>query len=158
MIFLRSLRATALALAVAAAFVAMSAPIASAAAPAWRILGVVGPTNLPPVSSEIQEVAVDAAGGTFTLGFGADDTSALAVGATPAEVAAALNALPAIGGSGGLVQVSGGPTEAEPAHPYFVLFRESLGGTDVPALTGDSTGLTGGAESITVSEEPSLCT
>ncbi|HEU4462481.1 MAG TPA: hypothetical protein VFR75_07810, partial [Solirubrobacterales bacterium] len=48
--------------------------------------------------------------------------------------------------------MSGGPTKAEPTHPYFVLFREALGGADVPALTGDSTNLTGGSESVVVVE------
>ncbi|HEU4737920.1 MAG TPA: hypothetical protein VFS54_02430 [Solirubrobacterales bacterium] len=152
MTFRKSLRALVLSLALAAALIAVAAPVAMAAAPAWRILGAVGPTNLPSLSNEIQEVTVDAAGGTFTLGFGAAETSALAFGSKPADVEEALNELSTVGGSGGLVEVSGGPTEAEPTHPYFVRFREALGGTDVAALSGDSTNLVGGAESVSVSE------
>jgi hypothetical protein len=41
---------------------------AQAAAPAWKLLAVAGPTNLPPEQSEIQRIAVgEAEGGTFTL-------------------------------------------------------------------------------------------
>ena len=40
---------------------------ASAASPAWKLLGVTGPTNLPPEQSETQRVTVEAEGGTFTL-------------------------------------------------------------------------------------------
>ncbi len=36
--------------------------------PAWKLLAVTGPTNLPPKQSETQRVAVEADGGTFTLG------------------------------------------------------------------------------------------
>jgi hypothetical protein len=40
---------------------------AQAATPAWKVLGVTGPTHLPPAQSEIDRLAVDAEGGTFTL-------------------------------------------------------------------------------------------
>jgi hypothetical protein len=36
-------------------------------APAWKLLALTGPTNLPPRQSEIQKVTVGAEGGTFTL-------------------------------------------------------------------------------------------
>ena len=36
-------------------------------APAWRILAVTGPTNLPPTQSEIQRVTVGGTEGSFTL-------------------------------------------------------------------------------------------
>jgi hypothetical protein len=43
-----------------------SASVAQAAAPAWKLLALTGPTNLPPVQSEIQRVTVgEAEGGTF---------------------------------------------------------------------------------------------
>lgn len=44
------------------------AGIASAATPAWKLLAVTGPTNLPPKQSEIQRLTVEAEGGDFTLG------------------------------------------------------------------------------------------
>ena len=42
--------------------VAIAAPM-----PAWAPLAASGPTNLPPVQSEVQRIAVDAEGGTYTL-------------------------------------------------------------------------------------------
>lgn len=50
---------------------------ALAASPAWRVLGVTGPTNLPPEQSEVQRVSVDAEGGTFAL----SPTTAIGTGA-----------------------------------------------------------------------------
>jgi hypothetical protein len=45
-----------------------SASVAQAAAPAWKLLALTGPTNLPPVQSEIQRVTVgEAGGGTFSF-------------------------------------------------------------------------------------------
>src|SRR5262245_47426530 len=65
----RRLKRTALALALSlAAFCAGFGGTAQAAAPAWKLLAVTGPTNLPPTQSETQRLTVEAAGGTFTLG------------------------------------------------------------------------------------------
>ena len=107
MIRRKSFRNLGLSVAAALLLIAMAAPVAGAASPAWRILGAVGPTNLPSLSNEIQEVTVDATGGTFALGFGAAETSALAFGSKPADVEEALNDLSTIGGSGGLVEEIG---------------------------------------------------
>lgn len=46
---------------------AVFATAASAAAPAWLPVSVSGPTNLPPLQSEIQRLGIDAEGGTFKL-------------------------------------------------------------------------------------------
>jgi hypothetical protein len=43
------------------------AGLAQAATPAWKLLGVTGPTYLPPTQSEAQQVTVEAEQGTFTL-------------------------------------------------------------------------------------------
>jgi len=59
-------RAT-LALVVALAGLCAFASLAQAASPAWRLLAVTGPTNLPPKQSEIQRVTVEAEGGTFAF-------------------------------------------------------------------------------------------
>jgi hypothetical protein len=40
---------------------------AQAASPAWKLLAVTGPTNLPPTQSAVQRATVEASGGTFTL-------------------------------------------------------------------------------------------
>jgi hypothetical protein len=108
------------------------------------MLAAAGPTHLPPVSDEIQRVAVDAEGGSYTLTFTGDTTVPLAFDVSPSEVEAALNALPAISSSGGAVEVSGGPGSAFGVHPYFVRFIGAYAGTNVSSLlSADSTQLTG---------------
>jgi hypothetical protein len=47
---------------------ALSPAISQAASPAWKLLAVTGPTNLPPRQSEAQRITVEAEGGTYTLG------------------------------------------------------------------------------------------
>ena len=55
-------------LAAAACFAgALPSGQAEAAAPAWAIVAASEPTNLPPQQSEVQQVEVDASGGTYTL-------------------------------------------------------------------------------------------
>ncbi len=51
-----------------------------------------------------------------------------------AQVQAALNALPTIGGVGGSVTVTGGPGNLSGSTPYTIEFGGSLAGTDVPQL------------------------
>ncbi len=46
---------------------ALSGAAEAAPKPAWKVLAVTGPTNLPPKQSEIQRIAVEGEGGTFTL-------------------------------------------------------------------------------------------
>jgi hypothetical protein len=41
--------------------------VAQGATPAWKVLAVTGPTNLPPKQSEVQQITVEAEGGSFTL-------------------------------------------------------------------------------------------
>ena len=80
-------------------------------------------------------------GGTFTLTFGGNTTSALAYNATAADVEAALVALASVGAN--KVSVAGGPG---PSTPWTVSF--TLTGT----LTASGAGLTGGtAPAVTVS-------
>jgi hypothetical protein len=60
---------------------------ADAASPAWKLLAVTGPTNLPPTQSEVQRVVVEASGGTFTLGLpGAEGEGTFTVHFAGAEV------------------------------------------------------------------------
>ncbi|HET7052645.1 MAG TPA: hypothetical protein VFI09_01860 [Solirubrobacterales bacterium] len=55
------------ALALALVALMTTAAGAQAASPAWKLLAAAGPTHLPPTQSEVQRVAVEAEGGTFTL-------------------------------------------------------------------------------------------
>jgi hypothetical protein len=129
----------------------VSAAMAQAASPAWRVIAATGPTNLPPVTSEVQKLEIEATAGTFTATFEGQATAALAFNISAADFKTALDGLTTIGGAGGSVEVSGGPGDAGATKPYFVRFRGSLAGTDVAPLTVDGTSLGGG--SATVSTE-----
>ncbi|HVT00135.1 MAG TPA: hypothetical protein VHE08_06420 [Solirubrobacterales bacterium] len=65
----RAARALLLALATTAIALAGLADSASAAeaVPAWKVAAATGPTNLPPVQSEVQQLTVEGEEGTFTL-------------------------------------------------------------------------------------------
>lgn len=76
-------------------------------------------------------------GGTFTLTFGGQTTSAIAYNATAATVEAALEALSTIGQ--GNVQVTGSA-----GGPYTVEFVGALAKTNVAAMTASGASLTGG--------------
>lgn len=109
-------------------------------APAWKVLAVSGPTNLPPEQSEVQRLTVAATEGTFTLAFEGQATTALPSNASASEVEAALNGLSTIGGAGGLVTVEGGPGGDAEA-PYLIAFGGALANTDVEKLTVTGTTL-----------------
>lgn len=125
-----------------------SVGVASAAAPAWKVLAVGVPTNLPPVSDEIQAVAVEAEAGTFMLEFASESTAPLPFDASAGEVTSALNALGSIGGG---VEVSGGPGDSSASHPYLVRFSGPHAGTNVPTLVANGSQLTGATHSVVVS-------
>ncbi len=143
-------RAMAVVLLAVLAGVVLFASSAQANAPAWRLLGVTGPTNLPPVTKEIQAVSIAADGGTFSLSFGAQTTPPLPFDATATEVQAALEVLPSVAGAGGSVVVGGGPGGLESAPPFFVSFQGALAGANVDELAADGAALTGPAPTAVV--------
>jgi autotransporter-associated beta strand protein len=86
-------------------------------------------------ASEIQTVTLGGSNsGTFTLSFGGYTTSALSATATAAQVQAALNALPSIGGVGGSVTVS------RTGSVLTITFADVLAGADQPSLVAAGTG------------------
>lgn len=89
--------------------------------------------------NEVQRVAITGAptGGSFTLTFRGQTTAAIAFNALAAAVQSALEALTTIG-TGNVAVVGTGP--------YDVTFQGALAGTDVPMMTADETGLTGGTD------------
>jgi len=116
----------------------------------WQTVQRGKETNLATVAvNEIQSVAVDATGGTFTLTFGGNTTSAIDFDATPAEVETALEALAGIGS--GDVDVSGGPGDDGGTEPYRVRFIGALAGANQSEMTSSGASLTGGAGTATVS-------
>lgn len=109
----------------------------------WGVDVVKSGEDNQPVS-EVQEVAISADSGTFTLRFGtvANTTAPIAFNATAGEVQAALNALPSINAGGGSVTVTGGPGGATGGSPYQVSFDGGpLNDTDVAQLILDASGL-----------------
>lgn len=89
--------------------------------------------------NEVQSVTIPGAtGGTFRLSFKDEHTNYLALGASAADLQAALEALSTIGLSN--VTVTGSGTAAS---PYIITFRYALGSTNQPLLEGDSSRLTG---------------
>ena len=92
---------------------------------------------------EVQRVLVtdSVTGGTFKLTFQGQQTAPIAWDATHAQVQAALEALSTIGP--GNVSVTQGQFGAK---DHIVTFTGALGGADLPLLTSDSSGLTGGGQ------------
>jgi hypothetical protein len=136
----------------AMAFLAASA---QAATPAWKVMAVVGPTNMAPYTSVQKTVFVPTQGaGTFTLTFGASTTPSLPRNSSRGAIEAALSALPSIAGSGGQVSID----QIEPSQVNFVgpinAFRVTFGGAladTTEALTATTTGGTAVTVARTVS-------
>ena len=126
---------------------------ASAASPAWKLLGVTGPTHLAPYSGEQQAVKINATSGTFTLTFDGDTTAALDFEARASDIEAALNALPSISEGGGSVSVHSWAKHLfTPLIPGAVVVSFDggpLASQDVPALQGAAS-----AGAVTVEPAP----
>lgn len=98
--------------------------------------GYAGVGPLVPGVSEVQTVTITGAptGGNFQLTFDGQTTIAIGYDSPAADVQGALNSLSNLDG----VTVSGAD-----GGPYTVTFPASMG--DIPQMTGDGSGLTGGA-------------
>jgi hypothetical protein len=101
-------------------------------------------------SNETQEVAVNAAAGSFTLSFHEASTAPIAFDASAASVKSALEALPTI--KAGNVAVTGGPGSVGANHPYAITFTGDFAGVNVAQLSADDAGLSGGSATATVSD------
>ena len=119
----------------------------------WAIESTHGPTNLPPSVNQVENVAVNAVGGTFTLTYSGETTASLAYNATATEVQAKLEALTAIGAHN--VKVTGGPGGLGGSAPYVAAFEGALGAKSLTALTANSGSLLLGAgETLTCAGGP----
>jgi hypothetical protein len=96
-------------------------------------------------ASEVQSlIATGASAGTFTLTFDGETTAAIAWNANAAAVQSALEALSSV--NPGDITAAGGPL---PGTAVTLTFGGQYGGTNVPAITGNSGSLTGGTATIT---------
>ena len=89
-------------------------------------------------SNEVQTLSIDATGGTFTLTFRGQTTGAIPFDVSAAELQAFLEGLSSVGADNLSVVDNGGGT-------FSINFIGALGRMNVPEMTGDGTGLTGGA-------------
>lgn len=97
------------------------------------------------VTNEVQLITIGHAptGGTFTLTFGANTTSALAYNASAATIQTALEGLASIGVGNVLVTGNAGG-------PWTVKFIGSLAGVNTALITANGANLTGGDSTIVV--------
>src|SRR4030088_2187956 len=121
--------------------------VAETPGPGWELTSRTFPTNLPPAVNDVQQVVVNATGGTFTLSFLSrsfeeSTTVAIPYNAEAAVVQSDLEALPEIGA--GNVVVTGGPGS------YVITFTGRLGARGISKLTAHAGELTGGAQTATV--------
>jgi hypothetical protein len=138
-------------LAVAVCVVWVGDASAATGSPQWAIVSTSHPTNIAPdsPSTEVQDIAIDATGGTFKLrlDYGLTlepkTTAPIAYNATPEEVHAALGKISSPGG----FTVTGSPGSYVVTYPG----NQSLSSLLVNApIAADGGGLTGGAHSATV--------
>lgn len=95
-------------------------------------------------TDEVQNLVIDATGGTFTLTYSGQTTAAIDFDATAAEIQAALEALSNI--AVGDVICAGGPVNTT---PVTITFGGTLAGRNVAQITTTATSLTGGAGTAT---------
>jgi len=93
-----------------------------------------------PQRSEVQKLTLSSiSGGTFTLGFGGEQTAALPSNATAAQIAAALTALGSIGS---------GNVEVEADETFRIRFVEALAARNVAEIAVDDSGLSGAGTAV----------
>lgn len=104
--------------------------------------------------NEVQTVTINNAptGGTFTLTFSGQTTSALAYNISDADMATALVALSTIGVGDVAVVRTGSGTLAAP-YVYTITFGTALAATDVSQITADASSLTGGAVNVSTVQD-----
>jgi hypothetical protein len=102
-------------------------------------------SNFDGGTDEVQHLAIDATGGTYTLTYAGQTTAAIAYNANAAAVQAALVALSNL--APGDVVVTGGPGASA---DLVITFGGTLAKRNVAAITTNAASLTGGAGTATI--------
>jgi hypothetical protein len=150
-----ALAALALAAGVAAVGLFSAASALAVSPPEWSIQSIAAPTAMQTTDaiSPVQQLTVNATGGTFTLSFEGQTTGAIAYNAKASSIESELDALSSIGGLGGSVTVTDSSQSGlgEHGHSYVVTVGGTLRGVpEIPAtMSADGTSLT-----LTGGEEP----
>jgi hypothetical protein len=105
------------------------------------------------LNDEVQKLSVYATAGQFKLLLGAEETGSLPYDASPAEVETAIEGLPAVAGSGGDVEVTGGPGDETGSLPYTIAFGGGMAEEDIPTMDADRSALSGPTSAVTDARE-----
>lgn len=100
------------------------------------------------VANELVSIDVDATGGTFTITFGAQVTSALAFDISVADLKTAIDGLSTV--TAGDFTYSGGPGKTSGGSPYYIA---SASLANIGAFTTNAGSLTGGGGTAAVTVE-----
>ncbi len=139
------------ALAVIFAGSAGSRALAAATTPQWRVAVTSTPTHFTgPTVNEVQQVAVDATAGTFTLSIGNFETEPIPYNASDAVVEAVIGEDFFVSRVGGCASVTGGPGNAGATSPYVVTFGCGLSGVKVGKMPAGAELLEGAGHTATV--------
>jgi hypothetical protein len=105
---------------------------AASPVPAGTVLGEYG-------GNEVQTLTITATGGTYTLTFNGQTTTAIAFNANAATIQTAFTALSTVGAGNATVTGTG---------PFVFTFQNALGEQDVSAITVGTGSLTGGTATM----------
>ncbi|HEY5045926.1 MAG TPA: hypothetical protein VII53_08730 [Solirubrobacteraceae bacterium] len=131
-----------------------AAPALAASPPVWSIQSVAAPTIMQSsdTTHQAQDLVVNATGGTYTLTFEGQTTGPLFFIPGAGEVQSALDGLSTIGGAGGSVTVKRNTIfhMAGQQEGFVITFAGALRAQNVPLITTESSSLTGGTHTATV--------
>ena len=117
---------------------------------AYDFISAWGTGVVTPAIDEVQLIAKDASSGKFILTLMEQPTAPISHTAGNGAIAAALGALPVVGGSKNVLVNAGNPT-GDKGGPWRVRFVGALSATDLPQMTAESVDLSGGAATVSVS-------
>lgn len=95
-------------------------------------------------ANEVQELTIDATGGTFTISLGSEETGDIAFDADATAIQTAIE---------GLAQIGTGNVAVTGSGPFTITFQGDRANLAFPLLTTDATSLTGGGTSAVIARD-----